>query len=353
MRFRIWLAGAILTGLLLLAAAWGVIVAQPVEPGIAPYGAQRLLTNFSLSLVFNPVRRADRLIALTQIRLDDYQQLDGTARELDALLELDSTLRRAAISVSELADADREYMQRALEEVATSIVESLGDFSLPDPLVMAIEDAVRQRALAILEGNLAVARTQVHSSTDTLLDVPVNAPTPVATLQGHPFPLAGAHASVPCADCHRSGSFDRLTASTCVDCHEDEHDGAFGNDCEACHNTRDWDDAERVQSAPEEEDDHVTQVAPAGAESTAEADGQASEGEGGGEGESGGSSDGSGSGEDGGGSEDHGSDDGEEDGEPPETVEPRETDEPDEPEATDEPEHEDEPEEHSGGEPED
>lgn len=348
MKFRIWLVGAVLAGLLLLAAAWGVIVAQPVEPGIAPYGAQRLLTNFSLSLILDPVRRADRLIALTQIRLDDYQHLDGTARELDALLELDSTLRRAAISVSELADTDREYMQRALEEVATSIVESLGDFSLPDPLVMAIEDAVRQRALAILEGNLAVARTQVHSSTDTLLDVPDNAPTPAATLQGHPFPLTGAHASVPCADCHRSGSFDQLTASTCVDCHEDEHDGAFGNDCEVCHNTRDWDDAERVQFLPDGEDDEATHIAPAGAESTVEAGGQASGGESGGESEFSDGGDG-GTSSDGGG-EDHGSDEGEDHPESQETVEPRETD---EPEATDEPEHEDEPEDHSGGESED
>ena len=270
MKSRIWLAGAILAGILGLAAVWGVIVAQPVKPGVPAYGPQRVLTNFHLALIVSPLRRADRLIALTQIRLDDYQQLDGTNRELDALLELDSTLRRAAISVSELPGADQQQMRRALEEVSTSIVESLGDFTLPDPLVMAIEDAVRQRALAILDGDLTVARSQIHSSTDTLLKVPLNAPTPVATLQGHPFPLTGAHASVPCADCHRSGSFDMLSAHACSDCHEDEHEGAFGTACEDCHNTRDWDEAIVVQQAAPSLD-NATSAPPLGEEATLEA----------------------------------------------------------------------------------
>jgi len=49
------------------------------------------------------------------------------------------------------------------------------------------------------------------------------------------FALAGAHARVDCADCHRPNQ--QKISSVCVDCHraDDVHAGRFGTDCGRCH----------------------------------------------------------------------------------------------------------------------
>lgn len=62
------------------------------------------------------------------------------------------------------------------------------------------------------------------------------------------FPLDGAHARVPCADCHQPDSArGRFTKApkTCVGCHErdDKHRGEFGTDCASCHSTSTWEGA--------------------------------------------------------------------------------------------------------------
>lgn len=56
-----------------------------------------------------------------------------------------------------------------------------------------------------------------------------------------PFPLAGAHARVPCTHCHLSPSFKNV-ARECVSCHqrEDVHHGKKGPQCERCHDTSDF-----------------------------------------------------------------------------------------------------------------
>ncbi len=62
------------------------------------------------------------------------------------------------------------------------------------------------------------------------------------------FPLTGAHAAVPCRQCHR-GSADngpafRFAALTCESCHRDVHGGKMkapdGNGCRSCHSTERW-----------------------------------------------------------------------------------------------------------------
>ncbi len=78
---------------------------------------------------------------------------------------------------------------------------------------------------------------------------------------GTRLPLAGAHAAVPCAECHypqpgglpRAGRF-RFADVACAGCHEDPHQGQFKSrmlavlaggavaGCEACHNSRTWRD---------------------------------------------------------------------------------------------------------------
>ena len=76
------------------------------------------------------------------------------------------------------------------------------------------------------------------------------------------FILAGAHAAVPCADCHKVGGAGRTDKilpfqfkdMTCTGCHTDVHHGEFNGrmaqrrangapfGCEACHNTTSWAD---------------------------------------------------------------------------------------------------------------
>jgi hypothetical protein len=76
------------------------------------------------------------------------------------------------------------------------------------------------------------------------------------------FALAGAHAAVPCADCHKAGAAGRtdkilpfhFADMSCTACHADPHHGEFKErmaqrrsngtplGCEACHNVRSWAD---------------------------------------------------------------------------------------------------------------
>lgn len=58
------------------------------------------------------------------------------------------------------------------------------------------------------------------------------------------FNLSGAHRSVSCFDCHKSGlevssvfqDQTGIAEDNCVSCHEDIHEGKFGVDCAQCHN---------------------------------------------------------------------------------------------------------------------
>lgn len=58
------------------------------------------------------------------------------------------------------------------------------------------------------------------------------------------FKLEGSHARVACIDCHQNGDF-RNTPTDCYSCHrnDDEHRGAYGAQCEACHAPTNWEDA--------------------------------------------------------------------------------------------------------------
>jgi hypothetical protein len=66
------------------------------------------------------------------------------------------------------------------------------------------------------------------------------------------FPLTGAHATVPCSQCHINGNYN-LTATTCVSCHLKDFQGTtnpnhmqqgFAQTCESCHNTGAWQPAQ-------------------------------------------------------------------------------------------------------------
>jgi len=55
------------------------------------------------------------------------------------------------------------------------------------------------------------------------------------------FQLKGAHASVPCGNCHGSPPRYRgLDFSTCATCHHDPHKGRFSTTCTNCHNESDF-----------------------------------------------------------------------------------------------------------------
>ncbi|MCR9153548.1 MAG: cytochrome C [Bacteroidetes bacterium] len=62
------------------------------------------------------------------------------------------------------------------------------------------------------------------------------------------FPLVGAHQEVQCLDCHpkvmKAGrdfqQFSNLSFQKCTDCHEDSHNGKFGENCTDCHREESW-----------------------------------------------------------------------------------------------------------------
>ncbi|MDP2360953.1 MAG: cytochrome c3 family protein [bacterium] len=60
------------------------------------------------------------------------------------------------------------------------------------------------------------------------------------------WPLAGAHAGVACAACHRDLRF-RGTAASCQDCHLDIHQGSLGDGCTDCHRPARWFDQELLR----------------------------------------------------------------------------------------------------------
>jgi len=68
---------------------------------------------------------------------------------------------------------------------------------------------------------------------------------------GTAFPLTGAHRLAPCASCHGEGTFTKVDAA-CVSCHRAEYDAttdpshvaaSFPLECQNCHNTTSWGDA--------------------------------------------------------------------------------------------------------------
>jgi hypothetical protein len=65
------------------------------------------------------------------------------------------------------------------------------------------------------------------------------------------FPLTGAHATTPCAQCHVNNNYN-LTNTACVSCHLKDYQGTtdpnhaqanFPQTCQQCHNTTDWGNA--------------------------------------------------------------------------------------------------------------
>jgi Cytochrome c7 and related cytochrome c len=82
----------------------------------------------------------------------------------------------------------------------------------------------------------------------------------IAMHRSSKFPLTGAHAAVPCAECHAEGKGGRkdkvlpfrFSDTSCTACHADPHHGEFKDrmerkrpngtafGCEACHSTKSW-----------------------------------------------------------------------------------------------------------------
>jgi hypothetical protein len=56
------------------------------------------------------------------------------------------------------------------------------------------------------------------------------------------FGLEGAHATIDCQDCHRSGNLKDKLPRECVGCHQgqDSHAGRLGNECGKCHGNEKW-----------------------------------------------------------------------------------------------------------------
>ncbi|MEQ1569789.1 MAG: hypothetical protein ABMA64_29405, partial [Myxococcota bacterium] len=55
------------------------------------------------------------------------------------------------------------------------------------------------------------------------------------------YPLEGAHADVPCLECHLEGLFVPTLFDACTSCHNDPHRAPrISNDCESCHTVNQW-----------------------------------------------------------------------------------------------------------------
>ncbi len=56
------------------------------------------------------------------------------------------------------------------------------------------------------------------------------------------FPLEGEHREVKCKKCHREKNVFSGLDTTCYSCHQkdDKHKGKYGTSCESCHTPKDW-----------------------------------------------------------------------------------------------------------------
>ncbi|MCB9630625.1 MAG: hypothetical protein H6721_00510 [Sandaracinus sp.] len=54
------------------------------------------------------------------------------------------------------------------------------------------------------------------------------------------WPLRGAHQRQECAGCHDRGRSFLGLSTRCASCHEDPHEGRFGNECQTCHDETRW-----------------------------------------------------------------------------------------------------------------
>lgn len=81
-------------------------------------------------------------------------------------------------------------------------------------------------------------------------------PAPGFDHQQTAFPLKGAHQKVECIDCHKKETrnseefqhFAQVAHARCTNCHEDVHDGKFGQDCLKCHNENSFKQAEKAKA---------------------------------------------------------------------------------------------------------
>jgi hypothetical protein len=232
---------AVVLLILLLAGVLAVYQTQPLMPGASGYGIQQAITNFITTLIPSPVMRADRLITLAGTRLEDYQARFDTAHELASLLELDAAFRRAVIGVAELEGDDRDRLEADLQELAAQILDVLGSINEGNPATATMRDAVRQRILALLAQLESGEQIVSAGPSGSEPVIPLDVPFPVGSLQNHPFPLDGAHATLNCENCHTGESYEALTlVNGCVDCHTDPHEARYGIACERCHNTTAW-----------------------------------------------------------------------------------------------------------------
>ena len=235
-----------LVGLVILVGLWRIVMVQPAAPGSPLYGAQRQLTNLYASMNLSTASRTDFLLTVLEKRYEDYQHLDGTASERDALLELDTALQKAIISVNELSGAERDRTYAKLQKTGQKIINLLGDNTGGNLVTGSLEEAVMQQAQGILDSGPSVIippQDVVNSQTSTQvpLEVPQAVPFLINSLQNHPFVLDGAHATVACERCHSGGAYNLLPSpSKCIDCHEDPHATQMGTSCETCHNTTTW-----------------------------------------------------------------------------------------------------------------
>ncbi len=103
------------------------------------------------------------------------------------------------------------------------------------------------RSFLTAKAACATCHTDVHKGTLGANCVTCHAVSaPFKTVTGRfdhskaAFPLAGAHATVTCASCHRNQTYKGVAFAACTDCHRDPHQKSLGATCTNCHTNESW-----------------------------------------------------------------------------------------------------------------
>ena len=63
-------------------------------------------------------------------------------------------------------------------------------------------------------------------------------------MASHPVELVGGHAQAACSGCHPDAGFEQKVSTQCSDCHQPLSATHYGADCQECHTTETFTDAQ-------------------------------------------------------------------------------------------------------------
>jgi hypothetical protein len=270
MRRFLIISPLILICLVLAICAGGVTLAaaHPIPSYGSLFPLQDLSEQAVVLFTFNSEKKAELLMDLVELRVQNLEAAAGSSGEVKALSYLDRTLTQALRAVADIPDENSAAVQARLATLVHSIQNGLKSLTvLPDEYLEAFTAfQVKMETLksVIAGGSFAAAaidqvlRGQVGDpiqiggqNSETLLSqanlessaiptqlVPFPPGSPGALHQF--FPLTGEHSKLFCADCHTGDQYSGLPTA-CVACHQaDEPPNHYPADCSSCHTPDSW-----------------------------------------------------------------------------------------------------------------